>query len=248
MSDMRNPVKKVYRAIDGLVTSADAMVVEYYDCIRPVWFNILQVVVHEKMLRNFFDMSMFDSMNDGELYEWYVNRVYRNPFLNIPISKDIPVEEQEKCCNSILWEFTKFKEFYQFPHFLNLEKVLKNLVGNAASMVKHIYVYTGPQRNNFIEEQVSYQLKPKTIDFLYGDFGESIQYLSKNTTYILSDYSKLHVLEEQNRIQTATVLLSDGWRYNCTREDSKKPIVDIQALRDKYTCYIEYFNNLYQEF
>lgn len=248
MSDPRNPVKKIYRAIDGIVTSADAMVIEYYDCIRPVWFNVLQVVVREKLMREYFDMSMFDEMTDGDLYEWYVHRTYRNPFLNIPPKAAALKDNRVDYCNKLLWEFCQFKEFYQFPHYLNLEKVLKNLVGTASTMVKHIYVYEGPNPNPYIEEQVTYNLRPKTIDYIHGPFDRAIQYLPKNTTYILSDLHKLKVLEQQERIQTSTILLVDGWRYNSTPKDPNKLVVDVQELRNKHTCYIEFFNDLYQGF
>ena len=119
---------------------------------------------------------------------------------------------------------------------------------NSGSVVKHIYVYGGTVKDEYLEEQVSYNFRPKSVEFLYGDFKEQIAPLNKDATYILSDITKVNDLKELDKIPFASILISDGWRYNYTEEDSTKLKVDVDAIRDNYTCRISFFNNLYRTF
>ena len=64
---------------------------------------------------------------------------------------------------------------------------------------------------------------------------------------MISDITKLQTIADMDRLECASVLIADGYRYNYIEDDSTKLKVDIEQLQRNIPCKISFFNNLYQE-
>lgn len=244
---MQNPVTKVYRAYDHLFLNSSAMVIEYHDVIRMNWFNILYFLAHEHVADEYFDTSIFEGMSNVELMEWYVMRPYRNILMNIPTKLHLPEDltKREAILDKFLFDMSRIPQLYALPAELNFHEIFLKFLSDGKNLVSHYYIYGGLYKDDLLEAQIK-QTYGKTgkISFLYGDFQTALEGVNKDATYIISDIEKLADLVELDRLECASVLIADGFRYNFLPEDDSELKMDINLLLQEHTCRISFFNNL----
>lgn len=246
-----NPTaKKVFVTSENIFVNTSAVVIEYHDVLRAQWFSMLAAMVKGNIMSEIFDLSSFQGMSAYALFEWYVNRKHRNFFMDLPLSgkyQDFPSEEEkQEFMDYILFDSTRVRDLYRMQFPLNMSTVLKKLFMTARDIVKHFYIYGGEHRDEFMEEQLEEDFRyAHTCDFIYGDFKHAIANLNTDTTYILSDITKVSELEEMGRISMSSILIADGFRYNSKIDDPTTLKVDISEIQRKYTCRCTLFNNLF---
>lgn len=243
---MKSPITKVYRAYDQLFVNSKALVIEYHDVLRAHWFGVLTCVANTNSIDKYFDTSILAGMDSTELFEWYVMRKHRNFLMDLPCRHEFPDEEtKQKICNSFLFNIGEINELYGIDVTLNFHDIFTNLLADGKGLIKHYYIYGGMIQDPLLEAQVrqDYGINP---DFLYGDFKTAIEGINKDATYVLSDVEKLSDLVDANRIECASVLVADGFRYNFMDDEEDGLKVDTDMIINNHTCRISFFNNLLQ--
>ena len=244
---MQNPVTKVYRAYNHMFVNSTALVVEYHDVLRMNWFNILYFMANNQVADEYFDTSMFAGMETAELMEWYVMRSHRNILLDIPAKFPLPEdpEEKEKILDQFLFDMGQIPQLYALPAELNFHTIFSNLLTDGLHLISHYYIYGGKIQDPLMEKQIKETYGTKVpIDFLYGDFKEALEGINTDATYVLSDVEKVADLAETGRLECASVLVADGFRYNFMEDDDRELKINIPSLLEDYTCRISFFNNL----
>ena len=248
--DPQNPtVKKVFVTSENIFVNTSAVIIEYHDVLRAQWFSMFSTMIKGQILTDIFDLSMFETMGVYELFEWYVHRKHRNFFMDLPlVNKGFESEEEkQEFMDYMLFDSTRIRDLYRIQFPLNMSTVLKNLFMTARDIVKHFYIYGGHHRDEFMEEQLEEDFKyAHSYNFIYGDFKEAIAPLNTDATYILSDIMKIQDIVDTNRIQCASILLADGYRYNYKEDDPSTLKVNIEEIQRKYTCRCTRFNNLFK--
>ena len=242
--------KTVYCSFPGLFTNSQSLVIEYHDVIRATWFGLLTTMVNYGAMKELFDVSNLSSLNDIELFEWYIHRRHQNFFMDIDCIPPFPSEEEYlKFMNSISYDSLRLENLYRFPFVLNAQEILRGFLSMYSDLIKHIYIYEGsdPRQNIHLEKEMQENVPGKEYTFLYGDFGECIRGINRDATYMISDITKLQTIADMGRLECASVLIADGYRYNYMEDDSTKLKVDIEQLQRNIPCKISFFNNLYQE-
>lgn len=241
---MNNPVMKVYRAYDEMFVNSKALVIEYHDVLRAQWFATLQCIASTDAIDNFFDTSFLKTMGVDELFEWYVMREHQNFLLDLPCKTPFASkEEKEEVLDKFLFDIGQIPQLYARKVELNFHDVLTNLLADGKGMVKHIYIYGGKIKDPLLEAQFR-QEYTQDVDFLYGDLGKSLEGINKDATYVFSDVTKISELVEANRIECASVLVADGFRYNFLEDEDDGLRIDDEMILENYTCRISFFNNL----
>lgn len=241
---MKNPVMKVYRAYDEMFVNSKSLVIEYHDVLRAQWFATLQCLVKTDAVDDFFDLSYLKTMDGNELYEWYVMREHQNFLLDLPCKTPFEsMEEKEKVLDQFLFNIGEIPQLYARNVTLNFHDIFLNLLRDGKGMVKHIYIYGGKIKDPLLEAQVK-QEYTNDVDFLYGDFGESLEGINKDATYVLSDVTKVSDLVTAGRIDFASVLVADGFRYNFMEDENDGLKIDEDMIFKDHTCRLSFFNNL----
>lgn len=240
--------KIVYCSFPGLFTNSQSLVIEYHDVIRATWFGMLTTMVNYKTMEKLFDVSKLKGMNDVELFEWYVHRVHQNFFMDLRCIPPFPSEEAyHEFMNKIQYDSLQLKELFRFPFVLNAQSILQGVLSMYSDIVKHIYIYEGSgDANPFLEEEIKQNIPGKEYIFLHGDFEECIKDINRDATYMISDIEKLQTIYDIGRLECASVLIADGYRYNYKEDDPLTLKVDIPKLQKEVPCKISFFNNLYR--
>lgn len=243
---MQNPITKVYRAYDQLFINSKALVIEYNDVLRAQWFGILTCLTSTDAVKDYFDTSILAGMDSTELFEWYVMRKHQNFLMDLPCRYEFPDEEtKQTVCDNFLFGIGQLNQLYGLDLTLNFHDIFTNLIGDGKGLIKHYYIYGGTQKDPLMEAQIRQDYKI-SADFLYGDFGKALEGINKDATYVLSDIEKVSALVDTGRIECASVLIADGFRYNFMEDESDGLKVDIDMILNAHTCRISFFNNLTQ--
>lgn len=243
---MRSPIKKVYRAYDEMFVNSKALVIEYHDVLRAQWFATLQCVAVSDALDQYFDTTMLRDMETASLFEWYIMRKHRNFLMDLPCKHVFPSEEEkEKTLDKFLFDIGQIPGLYGRDVTLNFSDTLSNLIQDGRGMVRHYYVYGGLFKDPLLEAQVK-QDYTSNVDFIYGDFITALEGINKDATYVISDINKLADLSECGRLNYASVLISDGYRYNFLEDKEDGLKVDVKMVLDNNTCRLSFFDNLTQ--
>ena len=241
---MKNPVMKVYRAYDEMFINSKALVIEYHDVLRAQWFATLQCIASTNAVDNFFDTSFLKGMEAEELYEWYVMREHRNFLLDLPCKTPFAsMQEKEEILDQFLFNIGQIPQLYARHVELNFHDIFLNLLADGKGMINHIYIYGGKFKDPLLEAQVQ-QDYTRDVTFIYGDFKTALEGINKDATYILSDVTKVADLVDANRIECASALIADGFRYNFLEDENDGLRIDDEMILREHTCRLSFFNNL----
>ena len=225
MAEKGNPVeKKVLLAPDTMFTNSKAMVIEFHDVLCCHWFSLFYTVACNQVLSEVFQLDMFQGMDAGELFEWYIHRKHRNFFYDLELKRRFQTQkDMDAAFSHLLQEMGGIPELYQFPTQMSMGYTMRQLILSTPHLVQHI--------------------GKASITFLSGPFEKAIEGVNRDATYILSDIDKISILEQQKRIECASILLAAGYRYNALPNDPDTLKIDIEALLQKYTCRVMMFDN-----
>lgn len=246
MAEKGNPVeKKVLLAPDTMFTNSKAMVIEFHDVLCCHWFSLFYTVACNQVLSEVFQLDMFQGMDAGELFEWYIHRKHRNFFYDLELKRCFQTQkDMDAAFSHLLQEMGGIPELYQFPTQMSMGYTMRQLILSTPHLVQHIYVYEGERKESELENWVQETYAGKaSITFLSGPFEKAIEGVNRDATYILSDIDKISILEQQKRIECASILLAAGYRYNALPNDPDTLKIDIEALLQKYTCRVMMFDN-----
>ena len=246
MAEKGNPVeKKVLLAPDTMFTNSKAMVIEFHDVLCCHWFSLFYTVACNQVLSEVFQLDMFQGMDAGELFEWYIHRKHRNFFYDLELKRRFQTQkDMDAAFSHLLQEMGGIPELYQFPTQMSMGYTMRQLILSTPHLVQHIYVYEGERKESELENWVQETYAGKaSITFLSGPFEKAIEGVNRDATYILSDIEKISILEQQKRIECASILLAAGYRYNALPNDPDTLKIDIEALLQKYTCRVMMFDN-----
>ena len=244
---IQNPVKekKVLLSTNEMFLNSKSMVIEYHDVLRAHWFSLFYMIATGSVMDGIFDISMFKGMGTGELFEWYIFRKHRIFFYDLKTIHPFDSKEsQDRFFNLILEDTGHIPDLYNFPTGLNLEGFFMRLISMPPNLVPHIYIYEGLYHEPNIQNQMRERYGDRiTFDYIYGDFEKAIDGINKDCTYIISDIEKIHALERTKRLEYSSVLLTDGYRYNCEENDQTKLKIDLDELKTKCMCRCALFDN-----
>lgn len=237
--------KFICRTTDTLFYNSQALLIEYHDCLKSPWFVALKLLTTNipNSLKSFFDFSEFMGMDTDALYEWYVTRKHRNFFKNIPLlNKNIDLKDEwfdellEVTMNSDrgIYEINSSLNFYSIINRINLD----------GKLIKKIIIFSDLNDEN-IRSDIE-KLFGDSVEYRGGNFKDIIMDIPQDSTFVLSDVSKIEDLSKIEKLEYSSILISDGYRYNYLENDLEKLKCDVDQLLKKNIFKINFFNNLYE--
>lgn len=234
--------KKIYTGKDTMFYNSQCLFVEYHDVLKCPWFSLLCTVKNNECIHQLFDLSEIEDLDEMELFEWYINRKYRNIYQNFPIQKDRISIPLDIFYDEFLTEQMGFSDFfYQTDTTLNFNTTL-SVVSEMKDLIKKIIIYS-EYENEFLKEDVYKNYKH--AEFVSGNFSDVIKNVPNDSTFVFSDINKINLLAENKKLDYSSILVCDGYRYNYTLTDKKKLLVDIELLKKRFTFKLDFFDNIY---
>jgi hypothetical protein len=219
---------------------SENLFIEYFDILKCAKFTILGIVLQTEIFNQIFDTSELQGLNDEELYEWYINRRYRNVFRNFHMKKEALssfFDNDEEKANAWVDSFEK-QELEELPIFdepyennLKFIDVLRFLENK--DTVKRIFIYTD-EYSKAVQEDIQKSFG-NNINYVYGDIGEIIRenQISRDTTFVFSDITKINKLVENNLLSYTSILIGNWYGYNY--DDDENLVIDLEGItKDVY--------------
>lgn len=235
----------VYRASDSIFLNSKAMIVEYHDVIKSPWIALLISLIGDSDANTIFDFSEFKSVKGpkhllNHLVVWYINRRNINFLRDLKIRDEFKNVPDEFYAN-MLYNFTyNNPSIFKFPmHPLNMANVIANLI--SWRIVSNIYIYN-EIKSDLVENDIK-TIFPRDVKFISGNFDEVVKAMPNDSTYVFSDITKINTLIETDHIGFSSILIADGYGYNFDMDG--KPKVDVEYIKDKYHCKIDFFDNVH---
>ena len=227
--------KSVYRSSDMPFLNSKCLFVEFMDMMAIPWFNAVRLTSTLSATKDIYTFNEFNPTDVGESLEWYVNRRSRNVFDSLEIKPGVKLEE------GFSENFLKHVESidkHMFlaaprlgPHYV-IDRLIRDNKGNVLkkdAMVGKVVIYT---ENNipFINEYIeNFFGKTSIIEYQYGKFEDIISDIQTDSTYMLSDITKVMKLKMCGKLKFSSLILAGNYRYNMYDKDT--PILNIDELR-----------------
>lgn len=246
-------VKRVLTTFNSTFTNDDVMFIEYHDVLKSPWFVFLSLVHNNGIITEIFDTSSICNYDMDELYEWYINRDYRNIFKNIPLQpaaeasliKDYgEAVDINKWLDDILnYELEAIPLSVEAGSDLNFMKVA-SYITHTKSLVKKIYVYTEHYNKN-IEKDVK-EIFDGKAQYIFGDFKQTLldNKVPTNSSYVFSDITKIPKLDEVGLLEYSSITLVEKYKYNYDDDDNH--LYDIDAFMKEKVFKFTVVDNIHQ--
>lgn len=207
----------------------ESIYVEYNDIIKAPAITLLNVIRNKGKIREIMDFTPIDGLSDQGLTEWYVTRKHINPFEDLIRPE---VEYDKENIDGLLYDQLKLsRNFIDYSLDLKFTQALALTISR--HMVKKVFIYS-PVKLPGLEEDAMSALNTEPI-FLYGDFKDTLNKVPNDSTYVLSDVTKVNILDENDKLKMNGLLIPYSYRYNYLSNDKFKFKVDFEALLDKVT-------------
>lgn len=213
--------------MDNLTYNADLLFIEYDDILRSPALAFLKGARSNGELRELFDFSQVDSLDDVGLTEWYWFRFNKNPLLDL--NPTVPKEFADEILKVNL-SHPDFYFLYTATQQLHLSSRIPSII--AHKIVKKIIVWS-PYKNPNIERSLKDTFQNLPVYYLPGDFKKITQQFSKDATYMLSDIDHIAELHECGRLDRASIVLAT-YRYNMMKSNMHMLKMDFeQFMKDE---------------
>lgn len=243
---------------DTVFTNAQCLFVEYHDCIKSPYFILLTVLSQNKKIRDLIDISPIDGLNTEQLFEWYINRKNRNFLL------DLATMSEDQVPYDVLLEVLMNNEiFFKTNSELNTVDLIHTAIRTKTA--KQIIIFNDmhydqngvalevtKNTNKFISDDVTRIFgKTSGVKFVSGDFRKVVKSLPVDTSYILSDFNKITILEEEKHLTYASLILPIDFAYNYVFDDNgirtTKPIINFDYLAMHNMFKLNFYNGTYRK-
>lgn len=215
-----------FRASGNFFRSSECLFVEYYDCIQIAWFYLLLFVQSSQEFNRIMKIDEIDHLEAPGLMEYYFNREYRNPIVDLWRSDEKPIDKLDQFLNDEMNNPIFFKNSLE----TNIVQMIKNVTKN--KLVKNLIVYSDVY-NQFMEEDIMNKFG-KDTKYVTGDFKTAVSNTPGDTTFIFSDVSHIIDLLEIDKLKLSSIMIPSDYRYNYTDGSKKSFIIDIPKLASEY--------------
>lgn len=244
---------------DTVFTNSQCMVVEYHDCVKSPWYVLLTVLSQNKKIRELVDLTPIDGLNSIQLFEWYRNRKNRNFLLDIASYPEsvIPYDE-------LLEVLMNNRIFYLANTELNTVNIILTAV--RTKTVKKVIIFNDKARDRdgkeleingeiskHIAEDVANIFGNKNIvSFVNDDFSKIVDSVPPDSTYIISDFTKITTLDDKKRLNYSSLVLPNDFAYNYVFDDNNglrtdTPIINFDYFAKNSIFKLNFFNASYKE-
>lgn len=233
-------VKNVYLAKDTMFYNSQCIFVEYNDIIKIPWFALLYAIHNDENMEKMFDLSEIKDLEHQCLLEWYMQRKHRNFYRDLKVKPEFQNQIDDKFYDELLInQLSSSDFFYRIDTELLFAQVLRMLTTTQKSLVKRIVIYN-EYEDRYIKKDIDI-LFNNCAEFISGDFRNAIKDIPVDSTYVLSDISKINILIEENKIDFSDILIVNGFRYNY--DDNLKLKIDFDKLTNEHIFKYEFFDN-----
>lgn len=228
------------RTSKSLFLNSECMFVEYHDIIKCPWYILLSLISQNQKIKPILDLTEIEYLDSNGLFEWYCNRKNRNFLQDLAIDKNNP-EEFDK----ILSVLMNNEIFYSIDTKLNAVNSIK--IAIKQRMVKNVIIYS-EEENEYIRDDIKHIFgNISNIKYRHGDFREVLKDIPIDTTYMLSDFNKIIIMAEENRLNYASLVLPYDFSYNfiINDKDERVSIIDLTYLGKDHLFKYAFFNACY---
>lgn len=241
--DIMNPNTNkttVILASDSVFINSKCLFVEYNDVIKSPLFPLMYLYIEDEELNEYFDFSSVIGITPEEMCEFYLNRRYINPLYNFPLNSRISPEDGMRFADDVVRQsFDISNSVYSDDMILNFAVSL-SFVLKDPNFIKDCRVYS-EDYHKFIEEDLQ-ELYGKRVTYVYGDFKEAIKTVPQDSTYVLSDISKVQIISDEDKLKLNTILLADNYAYNYDINGNYK--IDMVKLSENCPYKFSTFDNI----
>ena len=238
---------KIFTSFNTVFANSQCLFMEYRDVIKCIDFVNLLMIKGSEDLGRIFDLTEIQSLEDDELFEWYVSRIDRDILRSLMLRED---NELGNKLNRNLEAFDDFVDSFFQKNINEIEEITSlNSRMNFAEIL-NIALFKGVAKryviyNEFYSENIAKDIMNSygsKVEFVYGDFMEVLNKhrIPAQSTFVFSDIEKTYLLESAGKLHGANLLLVDGMRYNY---NGGEPIVDFKSLLENNTFSIDFFDN-----
>lgn len=189
-----------------IFTNSETMIIEYLDIIKSP--AILMILVNKDIdgFNMIFDGGIFEGMDYAQLYIWYMNREHKNPLKCIPNKLNLTDTELDELYYSMLRDI----DYCTSSPELNGLSIIKKVMDDKLCKKYVIYV---PYMIEHIISDIGKIFADVDYDVVVEDM-ELLKDYSTDSTYILSDMSKIDTLYNMDRLSLSALLLPSNYKYN----------------------------------
>lgn len=229
----------VFRSTDSVFFNSECLFVEYYDVIKAPWFILLGICRENENLKQIINIDPIENLPINSLFEWYVNRKYRNIFYELSRIKEIPMNVFD---NLLYDQMGSTGMFFEMDTELNAVPTIKKVLSGI--LVKEIVIYT-EKYSKFVDTDIQQLFgDDKRVHYKHGDINTVLNGIPTDTTYMLSDIDKVINIQETDHLGMSSIVIPHEYRYNKTVDG--KWNVDLEYLAKENIFKVAFFNACYQ--
>lgn len=241
-------MKELYVGRKDIFYNSDCLFIEYEDIIKSPQFFILTSILDNKELNTFFELDKFHSYTDikgnidlNALYEWYVNRKYKNFLYDLIRGKDA-IEKRREAADIILTQLKReVPDIYKGPE-LNFSKVVKTIISLPTNPLVHdVIVWSETEITG--ERKDIMNLYGDKVRYVNGPLSEVISQVPANSTFVFSDMNHVLLLKENNHLELSSIILPANYGYNMANNEL---IFDISKLQTEISFKYQFFDNIHE--
>ena len=236
------------RTINSVFSNSDCLFCEFNDVIAPTWLTIIHNlrVLNPEGIERILDLDPIRNLSGNELLRWYALRNNRNALLDLK-RDDVSTQTIDSLTENLLNDKIAYINTQNTIVTLNYASSLTKTINTASKIIKKFVIYV--EQCNPVIDEVLMKLYPDKVKFVSGDLVSVFKDIPRDSTYVFSDVTKINALIDADRLNGASVLLTDGYAYNYKDRNIDKIgvdenlIVDLAPLYLKYNFLFNTFNN-----
>ena len=219
--------------ITNLTYNADVLFIEYDDMMRSPALAFIKGARTSGQMRELFDFSAIDSLDDVGLTEWYWFRFNKNPLmdLNPSVSEEIADDLLKSTLSNPDCYF-----LYEAALPLHIAGRIKSFITH--KIVKKIVVWS-PYVNPNIKRSLNEEYKNLPIIYMPGKFKDVVRRFSKDATYMISDINHIVELDEIKYLNMSSIILG-AYRYNMMKSDMNRTLFDFEEYMKDHNVVFKY--------
>lgn len=234
-------IMKNMKVQDKMFMNSECMVVEYNDILKCPWFVLLTVIDQNKKLEPIMNLDKISSLDADSRFEWYCNRENRNFLYDITKIPPDAIDYDE-----LLSILMKSEILYEIDSTLNAKDAID--IALKQKQVKEVIIYNETNDSYMRKDIEKMYGKYKNVKFRCGEFSDVIKDVPIDSSYMLSDFTKVITMAECNKLNMSSVILPYDFEYNYIKNDDgeRVPIVDFTYLGKENLFKVHFFNACYQ--
>lgn len=221
--------KSFFTTQDEVFLNSQCLFVEYTDIIKSPYFIFLHsLILYPNQFSEYLDIDRLRGYDLESLSEWYINRKYQNPLMDLLKDKykdTIFPYKLDELFNNII---NNYPNLITLSPLLNFSSVIKGLNINKNSIVKKIVIWN-LYPNDIIRKDIRENFGDN-IHFVTGELYDVLKNVPDDSTYVFSDISNISVLLDSNKLNLSSVLVPKEYKYN---------YIDNNILKIDYNAYLK---------